>query len=313
MTAWSVVAMMGLSSIPWTIILLWLTPTFGIRLFTVHNAEDCRRIQRRVSDLCTHYTEDNKGYGFSIGFYYLLHIRLERHSYGQDMSVWFIGTDASFRRLMDRDPAKKVVAKKVDTPSCEEPETMDVFERTGPFQNMYFYKRPLPTTILPKPRPAQGRVMENISAILEEQKRVVVFLHGSPGTGKSMLALLLARRLKATYCSTLKPWQPGDQLSDLYHEVEPTADHPLVIVFDEIDQTIYQIHDGIPTHPKIPICVTNKMGWNRMLDEIDWGLFPHLVVIMTSNQSPTVIHNLDPSYLRPGRVHLTAHLCFKSD
>jgi hypothetical protein len=41
------------------------------------------------------------------------------------------------------------------------------------------------------------------------------------------------------------------------------------------------------------------------LDEIDRGMFPHLVLVLTSNRDPAFIRALDPSYIREGRVDLT--------
>ena len=53
----------------------------------------------------------------------------------------------------------------------------------------------------------------------------------------------------------------------------------------------------------MPISVQNKTGWNRMLDEIGRGLYPHLILLMTSNRDPAFIRSLDPSYIREGRVN----------
>jgi hypothetical protein len=43
-------------------------------------------------------------------------------------------------------------------------------------------------------------------------------------------------------------------------------------------------------------------------DKIDRGMYPHLIFIMTTNQDPTFITDLDPAYIRPGRVDFTYHL-----
>jgi len=130
----------------------------------------------------------------------------------------------------------------------------------------------------------------------------VVFLYGPPGTGKSMIGVLLAAKLGGYYCNTLKPWQPGDSLGGLYSEVEPSKEKPLVLVFDEVDGVLMSIHKGIRDHKELPIAIQNKTGWNRMFDEIGRGIYPHLIILLTSNREPEFIDSLDPSYIRPGRV-----------
>jgi hypothetical protein len=42
-----------------------------------------------------------------------------------------------------------------------------------------------------------------------------------------------------------------------------------------------------------------------MLDEIHIGMYPHMILLLTSNKSPEFIRELDPSYIREGRVDLT--------
>jgi hypothetical protein len=55
----------------------------------------------------------------------------------------------------------------------------------------------------------------------------------------------------------------------------------------------------------VPIIVPDKSGWNNMLDTIQRGMYPNLILIMTSNRGPEFINSLDPSYIRKGRVDLT--------
>ena len=42
-----------------------------------------------------------------------------------------------------------------------------------------------------------------------------------------------------------------------------------------------------------------------MLDEIGRGLYPHIVLLLTSNRDPDFIRSLDPSFIREGRIDLT--------
>ena len=123
-----------------------------------------------------------------------------------------------------------------------------------------------------------------------------------------MIGILLAERLNGSYCNTLKPWQPGDSFSDLYSEAEPSNERPLILVFEEIDTILSSIHVGIPSHKHIPISIPDKAGWNRWFDEIDRGIFPHCMILLTSNRGPEFLHAMDPSYIREGRVNITASL-----
>ena len=66
-----------------------------------------------------------------------------------------------------------------------------------------------------------------------------------------------------------------------------------------------KIHDGeIKKSKNYRIQTPDKSGWNRLFDDIGRGLYPYVIVIMTTNRSPDYINSLDPSYLRPGRVDL---------
>ena len=88
-----------------------------------------------------------------------------------------------------------------------------------------------------EPRDEQTAILTAVTELVEERTRghATVFLHGPPGTGKSMIGVLLAETMGGVYCNTLKPWEPGDTLGSLHSQVEPSAEKPLIVCFDEFD------------------------------------------------------------------------------
>jgi ATP-dependent 26S proteasome regulatory subunit len=113
---------------------------------------------------------------------------------------------------------------------------------------------------------------------------------------------MLANELNGAYCNNLMPWNAGESIPVLYSDTDPTEKCPLVIAFDEVDGALQEIHKGIPPHKNQKIHVQNKQGWNQMLDEIQMGFYPNIVIIMTTNKRPEFIDQLDPSYIRDHRV-----------
>ena len=87
-------------------------------------------------------------------------------------------------------------------------------------------------------------------------------------------------------------------------EVQPTAESPLILLFDEVDVALSKIHAGISEHKCLLTEVAGKTGWNKLFDEIDLGLYPNLIIIMTSNRKPEFIDSLDTCYIREGRTNL---------
>ena len=123
------------------------------------------------------------------------------------------------------------------------------------------------------------------------------------------LIKLRAKKLNANFVDDFNPSEPGDTLEYLYTLVRPTHSNPLVIVLDEIDILIETFHNGnVIQHKKITKLVNNKTTWNKFLDKIEIGLYPHIILLLCSNKSKKYIDNLDPSYLRDGRVHHYAEL-----
>ena len=283
-----------LHTIPFTAIFL-ITQLFGIRLYTITRREECLRVQKRTT-FYSHMT-NGKGYGYCIGYWYIMSIECTDTDEGDKYSIWMIATAASYEQLtIDIGPHKQVDDAK---PTSQ----LDIYERLGSYYHPWYKKRPLTLTGM-IPRTNQIKVIEGIKEHMDRVGHIVAFLYGPPGSGKSMIGVLLANSYGGSYCNTLRPWQPGDTLASIYAEIEPTIQKPLVIAFDEIDETILRIHSGIDLHKSLPIAVSDKTGWNQMLDEIQRGMYPNLSVLLTTNKTPEFIREIDPSYIREGRVDL---------
>lgn len=288
--------------VPWTIIFLF-TPLIGIRLYIINDNEDCKRIQKRVGTRCSHTGDGNKGLGYSIGFWYFMSISFSNDDYEGHYSIWLIATEESYKALIQEKVPVAAENQSEPIPKTE----LRIYDRMGSFNGCYFKERKLELPTI-QPRPVQDAIIQRIKEHQAQRQHTVVYLHGPPGSGKSLVGILLTYEYKGSYCNTLKPWQPGDTLSQLYSEVEPTLESPLILVFDEFDSALLHIHEGIQPHKNLPIQVPDKAGWNQMLDSIQRGIYPHLILILTSNKPPSFIRSLDPSYIREGRVDITVEL-----
>ena len=286
-----------LSYIPWSLIFL-LVQRFGIRLYSIKKSEECTRIQNRLK-ISSHTTDGGKGYGYSCGYWYILHIQGD--SDGNNY-VTMIATEASYKSLTDdvKEPDKSLFEQGWKLPTIKEDTKITVLDRSGTFGNVWYRTRTRDAKDLPMGQ--QDIVVKTIIEDYMKRMHTVAYIHGNPGTGKSMIGILVANEFSSYFCNTLKPWQPGDNLAGLVGEAEPTPQKPLIVVFDEIDQVLLRIHEGIPSHKNMPTAVTDKSGWNHLLDSIQRGMYPNLILILTSNRGPEFINTLDSSYLRKGRV-----------
>ena len=300
---WVNVATTIFNGMPWVSFFLILQ-LFGVRLYSVRERETCKRIQKRIK-FSSHTAEDGKGYGYALGFWYICNVSISEDSY----SVWLVATAASYemltREIQTKSQIKIQNQNQNQNQNHQDPSTdmsFKIYERAGSFHNCWFKHRSFSTQQTPQKE--QASIIEQIKTSYMAQGHTVVFLHGPPGTGKSMIGVLLASAMGGSYCNTLRPWQPGDMLGSLYSEVEPSKEKPLILSFDEVDVALVAITAGIPDHKHLPIATPNKTGWNRLMDEIGRGMFPHLILLMTSNRDPTFVNGLDESYFREGRVDL---------
>ena len=242
-----------------------------------------------------------------MGFWYIASISVDKSDHGDHYSVWMIATEASYKALTEERVKTLVQGPIIQTYEERETHNLRIYERTGSYYNPWLKKRSLP--VLSKtPRHEQQLVIDSIRDHYAKEKHSVVYLYGPPGSGKSLIAVFLALSYKGSYCNSVKPWQPGDTLALIYSEAEPTEEKPLVLVFDEFDTALVRIHEGIEPHKNQPIQIADKTGWNQMLDEFQLGMYPNMILVLTSNRTPEFIREMDPSYIREGRVDLTFHI-----
>ena len=299
--------------LPWVLVLFFLE-YYNIRLYHITRREECQRLQKFIASWCTHHIGEKKGCGYSFGKWYILHLSVPTSSY-DPTNGWLLATRSSYDKIFltenneidipesDEKTMKNVMGDEEE--KVEEESNKDkivIYDRMGSFDSCWFKERTLNMNRM-KPTPKQQEVLDKIVEHHEKHKHTVAFLHGPPNTGKSVMGLMLAQHFKGGYCSTLKPWQPGDLIGELMNEMD--EEQTMILIFDEMDIAMQQIHVGIPRHTNIPIAVANKHGWNKMLDEIHWGIYPNLILLLITNSTPDIFHKLDPSYLRKGRVDLT--------
>jgi len=291
-----------ISQIPWSILFLLLQP-FGIRLYILKKKEECKIIQKKIGTWSSHLTDNKKSFGYSIGYWYIMSISItESDRDGELFNITLIATESTFDNLIkETNTVKETNTNEVIVNKKQS--SILFYERFGSYYSVWYKKR---TINIPKviPRIDQQNIIDNIILHQKKNKHSVVMLHGLPGSGKSMIGLFLANQYNGSYCNSLIPWQPGDTLNHLYYEVEPSEENPLILVFEEIDRVLIKINQGIDPHKNLPISVHDKTGWNNLLDAIQRGLYPHLILLLTSNKKPEFINELDTSYIRKGRVDL---------
>lgn len=118
---------------------------------------------------------------------------------------------------------------------------------------------------------------------------------------------MMSQKLDCFLCDIYKGNEPSSNFNEIYTRVRVSSDKPIIVVFDEVDIMISEIHESSnQTHKKYSKEIFDKTSWNTFMDKVEYGLFPYVIILMNSNKRRREIDKYDSSYLRDGRVNLVS-------
>ena len=290
----------AVSAMPFVLLILPITFLFRIRLYTLNKKEDCLKLQAALKNW-TNTLQDGRGCGYSLSWSHYCHLSIaDQGEYSAKPDSWLLCTEETFKLLL----ADAGVKLEKEKGSISVPTYSVLFKSTGTFSNTYYCKGVGELQF--QPRKNQTLILERLINLYKARRTIVAFISGPPNTGKSMIGVFLSYRLGGVYCNEFTPWIPGDSLSKLKQEHESSKESPLVISMDAVDDAIIKIAGGLIKLNETTMTNTStKNGWNTLFDNIERGMYPNTILILTSNQNPSEIaHHCggDSSYLRDNRI-----------
>lgn len=319
----------------------------GFRFYKIDRTDNMTTFCKKVLPISSDVIDGEKAHGVVYGRWYIGKIS-EKHQWhyasGVEYTAWLFTNKRTYDRLVgneespgttNKNPSKKYdneihAGGHSDKNTTERPFVYKNLNGDGGLSELEKQQTGSKITIIEDkatfvtpeyatrsfvlyytPKSNQERCISNIMCSYKSKasKALTCYVHGAPGSGKSVMSMFLAFSLNAKFCKDLRPNAPGNSLGRLYTTSSPTENSPLVLVLEEADRFISDMHDGklmLTKHDRgLKPGVCDKTSWNGFLDSIDNGWYPHLIFLMLSNSPPSVINTLDSSYIRPGRVHLT--------
>jgi hypothetical protein len=290
------------------IILLYLTCYF-LRLRYYFISEQKERMLKMMARLnqsvWTSCTKNASGKEFSsdyfVGWSAFGYID---HSY-DEIKLYIITTPKYYAELIKCDDVVYMppsqFSRKTDPEKVVKPQFVEIYVRRGMYKN-FFYSMLRVNLSNIEPIGDQVEIVAQIVALFRQRGQAAVFLHGVSNAGKSMVAYLVAKELTGKICHTFNPTDPGDQIHNVVADAAPTDDSPLVLVLEEVDGILENVHkERVKLNKDVPTSVYQKSGWCNFLDNMIF--FKNVILVMTSNRSKEEIDGMDPAYLRKGRLH----------
>lgn len=293
-----------------------LAHLFKIQGYKITDQTECNQLVSKLNIRRSVFYHNGKPYGVFYGKWYIGYIYSNESQHNQGHTMYLILRRAVYECITDTVGSGDGTTSSSlsSSSSATEKKIIDIRERRGnPWWWEYADRKYDAAKFLKKdPRDYQRDIIDDILSIINNKasRSGTFFIYGEPGTGKSLLTLLLAKQIGAYYCDTWKPTDPGDTLSKVYSTISPDDNKQLVLVMEECDKLILNVIQGnVKPHLYIPIPVMDKSDWNSMLDKVtDLGFYPNLILILTSNVSRDDIHEKDASVLRDGRIDKAYHM-----
>ena len=288
------------NQLPWTSILLFILKQLKINNYIITDQNNVKRVQKRLASK-TNTIYNEQAYGFILDTNLIANIYKDQW---ENMSVSIYCTKETYESLTNEVATENKSEDVVELPK----QKITIYDRSGSYNDTYYHKRNVYVHSI-QSRLAQQSIISNIVSEYKKKTHTVGLIYGPPNTGKTTIGMLIAKELNGSYCNSLKPWLPNCTLSQLYTMVEPSEDNPLIIAIDEFDVPLYNIHNGlIKPNEKMPTSMIDKCGWNTFFDDIQRGMYPYLIILLTTNKSPQFINELDTCYIRKGRVDVIEEL-----
>lgn len=294
-----------------TIAIAWsfpfiLCPLIGLQFYVI-NDNKLTKLLKRMKKLSS-LSRNDEADGWIVGYPFIGYVYSTSTQYEDKKELYLFTTIKYFN---EKNKEIELIGSDEVIPK-ENPININIYEKEGSFSYVYYGKRVFNLDYF-EPRIEQTKIINNIIEIFEKKRNCVTILYGEKGTGKSMIPLLLAKELSTRYspdednmikfCDTFKPTDPGDSFVSLYNRTSPNKNSPLIVVLEEFDIIVHDIHhNNIQPHKEFPILIKNKPTWNQFFDRFDRRYFPWTIFIMTTNMHPDYINNMDLSYIREGRV-----------
>ena len=172
------------------------------------------------------------------------------------------------------------------------------------------------------PKPNQKKIIDSIINLYDRQNYLVAYISGPPGVGKTKLSNLIAQYYKGILFKTSME-HCVQNFTEEYLNIAPVINRPLIVLLDEIDESLDKIFDksNMVTKSNKSDKKTNKKedselnevslskrSWNGFFDDINDGLYPYTIFLMTSNISKKEIDKKNASLLRSGRINLVINM-----
>jgi hypothetical protein len=284
-------------SLLWSLF-LYPVSAFGWNVYLIDDERHLQTLKQKYVRSAT-IINNNEAFGWVFGYWYIGYIYATGDRFSKTQSCYILA-----RKDLMNDVTQPVFTEDVGRKEIY----IKLHDRCGNYDYIYYTERKLNVTDF-HPREAQAQAIDHIEKYYKENKFATVLLAGPPNAGKSVISLLLTKRLKGSLVYEFNPTEPGNNFNNLYNKANPTFSCPLIVTFEEVDGMIEAIHQGkVLRHEHKPISIYNKATWNTFMDNIDHRFYPFVVFLFTTNRLLQWFETLDPSYMRQGRVNVKIRL-----